>query len=379
MKINTSSEPVKLRMRTLPDGRQSLYLDIYFAGGRRKYEYLRLYLVPDTGKEAREANRDTMRLAEAVRARRSVDYQEGRLGLTARRGDENADFVQFFRSLIEEGQKNHSWKNTLIHLTAYTRGRKVAMRDVTREWLEGFKRYLLDEAVSLRGTGEEMELGTNTCSLYFSKVRAAVREACRRRIMSHNPLDEVRGIRTEEVERAYLTLAEVRRLAASECESAVLRRAFLFSCLTGLRKSDIIALRWEDVREENGYTRIVFRQQKTRGQEYLDIAPEAVRYLGERGLPTARPFGAFRYSERTNEILREWADRAGITKYVTFHTGRHTFAVIMLELGTDIYTLQKLLGHRNINTTQIYAKMLDEGKRRAVARIPSIESPEGEE
>ena len=61
-----------------------------------------------------------------------------------------------------------------------------------------------------------------------------------------------------------------------------------------------------------------------------------------------------------------WAVRAGITKDITFHSGRHTFAVLMLDLGAEIYTLQKLLGHKEIQTTQIYAKILDKKKQEAV-------------
>ena len=72
---------------------------------------------------------------------------------------------------------------------------------------------------------------------------------------------------------------------------------------------------------------------------------------------------------------------AGIKKHITFHSGRHTFAVMMLDLGTDIYTVSKLLGHREIGTTQIYAKVLDKNKQAAVAKIPSIlnESKEPDE
>ena len=381
----TAAEPVRLRRRTLKDGRQSLYLDIYFAGGARQYEYLRLYLLPDGTKEAREANKRTMRLADAVRAQRLLDYEAGRLGVQAgaMSADPDADFLAFFRALTEargefSAGNGGNWKSTYGHLRRYAKNRPVPMRSVTPSWCEGFRTYLLTEAVCQNrmgraGLGDAVPLAANSRQSYFAKLRAACHEAVRRKMLPSNPCEGIAGIPNEEVERPYLTLDEVRRLAAVPCRYAPLRRAFLFSCLTGLRKSDIIALRWGDIREEGGFTRIVFRQQKTGWQEYLDITPEAVAYLGERGRPDDRPFHDFHYSASTNTELRMWAARAGIGKEITFHTGRHTFAVLMLELGTDIYTLQKLLGHKFIATTQIYAKVLDDGKRAAVSRIPSIE------
>ena len=75
---------------------------------------------------------------------------------------------------------------------------------------------------------------------------------------------------------------------------------------------------------------------------------------------------------RSNEILDRWAKQAGILKHVTFHVARHTHATMMLTLGADLYTISKLLGHTNIQTTQIYAKLVDESKMKAIALIPDI-------
>ena len=70
--------------------------------------------------------------------------------------------------------------------------------------------------------------------------------------------------------------------------------------------------------------------------------------------------------------IRDRCMKAGITKHITFHCGRHTFAVLQLSLGTEIYTLSKLLGHRELKTTQVYAQIMDEKKREAVNRIPEL-------
>ena len=82
----------------------------------------------------------------------------------------------------------------------------------------------------------------------------------------------------------------------AECKYPALRNAFLFSCLTGLRKSDIQKMTWSEVRQQGEFTRIVFRQKKTGGQEYIDINPQAVAFMGERGKPEDRVFPCFSYS-----------------------------------------------------------------------------------
>lgn len=147
----------------------------------------------------------------------------------------------------------------------------------------------------------------------------------------------------------------------------------LLSCLTGLRKSDIQKLTWSEVQKFGEYTRIVFKQKKTGGQEYLDITPQAEKYLGERGNPDDFVFVGFTYGSWTSLELQRWSLTAGLKKNLTFHCGRHTFAVLMLDLGADIYTVSKLLGHKELATTQIYAKVLDKNKQNAVSLIPNIE------
>ena len=193
---------------------------------------------------------------------------------------------------------------------------------------------------------------------YFNKLRACINQAFEDGIIPHNPLRGIEGFKVEERERVYLTLEEVKAMAAAECKYPILRRAFLFSCLTGLRKSDIEKMKWKEVRQQGEFTRIVFRQKKTGGQEYIDINPHV--------------FPNFSYSSYYLMELKRWAVRAGITKNITFHSGRHTFAVLMLDLGADIYTVQKLLGHKEIHTTQIYANIMDKKKQEAAMLIPQI-------
>ena len=179
-----------------------------------------------------------------------------------------------------------------------------------------------------------------------------------------------RSIIPEESERGFLTYDELKALANTPCEIPVLGNAFLFSASTGLRWSDIEKLTWHEVQhsKEMGYY-IRFRQKKTKGLETLPFSENAFNLLPKQEPDMDLVFGNLKYSAWYNVKLKQWIMKAGISKNITFHSARHTYATLQLTLGTDIYTVSKLLGHKNISTTQIYAKVIDEKKRVAANKI----------
>ena len=365
--MNTN-EPVKLRKRKTHTGLYSLYLDTYNKG-KRTYEYLRLYLVPEKTREDKRKNKETLQLAEAIRAKRVIEYHEGRYGFERREQSKTLLFEYFDKVCQEyEERKRYtgvSWRCSLRYLEQYEHRSNITFGEVTSEWVQGFKEFL-----------EAQELAQNSKAIYYDKLRACINRAYREGIITDNPLKRVGGIKREESKREYLTIEEVQRLVETDCDNKVVKRAFLFSCLTGLRWSDIKQLQWGDVHKEGDYTRITFRQQKTGGQEYLDITHEARELMGEERGEEDPVFDRLPYPANTNTFIKVWTARAGIRKHITFHSARHTFATMMLTLGTDLYTVSKLLGHKDIKTTEIYAKIVDKGKQEAVARIPSILSKE---
>lgn len=380
--MNSSKEPVRLRQRKTPSGRISLYLDIYLGNGRREYEYLKLYLIPEKTKEDKTANRQTLILAEQVRAKRFLEVQSGKYGLdTGFKTD--MSLYSYIDRLIERRYSLNSkgnwgnWRSFLVHLRTY-HPKDITLGECDTKFVEGFRTYLEFKAINQHKKhypnipDYDKKLSQNCKHSYFNKLRCVFNTAYEEGLIPKNPVRGIKSPKEGDPERIYLTLDEVRRLAATDCRYNGLKRAYLFSCLTGLRLSDIKKMTWDEVREESGFTRIVFRQKKTKGQEYLDISKEAERYLGERGKPDEFVFADLHYDIYMRHELREWCLRAGIQKSPTFHSARHTFAVLMLDLGADIYTVQKLLGHRELRTTQIYAAILDRKKQEAVSKIPSI-------
>lgn len=277
--------------------------------------------------------------------------------------------IAYYRQIMKTHRASQgtygNWRSNLAYLRAYVRDtynmEDVELACLTKVWVEGYRNMLLRTLKS-----------RNTAAIYFAKLRACLRCAYRNGEMEYNLADRVKSISTEETERSYLTLSELRSMIEAHCQLAGLKRAFLFSCLTGLRRSDLSRLTWGHVVEEYGFTRIKFRQQKTRGVEYLDISPQAAMLLGQRASDDDYVFCDFSYSSHTLKLLRQWADAAGITKHITYHSSRHTFAVLLLSTGCDLYTVQRLLGHRSIETTQVYAHIMDKSKREAVMRIPPL-------
>lgn len=358
---------VTLRERE-KNGQISLYLD-YYHKGKRQYEYLRLYLIakPRTPDE-RAQNKKTQQLAETIRAKRQIEIQNGVFGVNDLERI-NSSFLAYFELLAEKRKDSDgnygNWRSALKHLKSFSKA-EVKFSDIDKQWLDDLKDYFVNDA----RTKHTQKLSRNSCSSYFNKVRAALREATKDGYLLRNPADDIEGIKEAETKREFLTLEELQKAIDAHCEIKVIKDAFIFSALTGLRFSDIQKLTWNEIQysEEIGYY-IRFKQKKTKGQETLPVSEDAVKLLGERLSGNEPVFRDLTYSEYNNQKIREWMIRAGVDKYITFHCARHTYATLQLTLGTDIYTVSKLLGHKNLRTTEVYAKIIDEKKVAAANRI----------
>ena len=380
-------EPVTLRRRSLRNGNVSLYLDIYI-GGKRSYEYLRLYLIPERTKQDREQNKRTLDLALARKTRRLTEVQEGTFGSSSN-GASDLLFLDYMRELGHSRNAPSTcrlWGNVVSCLSEMPEMGSLRLADMRsdvvlriREWLltgavnRTYK--VMDDGVS-KGDGKfggPRLLSRNTAWVYFSKVKCALNTAFRNGLVDFNDAAMVEGIRKQDPEKSYLTLVELRELWKCEGIDPKVRDAFVFSCLTGLRFSDIGTIRFDSVEEVGSRKRLRFRQTKTKGQQYLYLSLQAVEIVSrqtDRG--DGLIFGSLGYPWVVNYKLRKWAEAAGIKKRISFHTGRHTFAVLMLEQGVDIYTVSKLMGHTDVKTTQVYARIVDRRRLDAVDSIPEI-------
>ena len=384
-------ELVRIRFKQLSNGNQSIYLEYYtgdvirkenYVGGKRKYEFLKLYLIPERTREDKVKNEATLALAKAIQSRRIVEVQNDAHGFqnTNKSRVNLLDYLENIgKQSAEQGRRNYARTvlNTVRALRLF-RGDYIAFRDVDKEFLSEFTDYLrqMPKASKYGVLKTGGRLSNNSVVSYYGTLRTAINRAYKEGIITVNPTKEfdfASKVRQEPSRREYLTLDELKTLINTECRHEIVKRAFLFSCLCGLRVSDIRKLRWCDLQRSSGRVRIEITMQKTKEPLYLPISDEALKWLPERSEANGSDFiFPLTHEGTVNDTLQHWAKVAGITKHISFHVARHTHATMMLTLGADLYTVSKLLGHKNIATTQIYAKIVDKKKEEAIGLIPNL-------
>ena len=384
-----AKEPIKLRFKKLANGNQSVYLD-YYSNGKRQYDFLRLYLVPEITPIDKTANDQTLKLANAVKAQKIVELQNMSHGFKFSNIKQKARLIDYLQALAAEKKQaagnatkgQHQVYNVLIkHIRQYS-GELTTFKQVTKEYCSGFLDYLktAENTIFKKGVSEIFTSGLlseNTKYGYVKTLNVALNRAVRDGILQVNPLTllprQERPKRQLD-NREYLTIDEVRQLVKTPCRKPVIKNAFLFSCFSGLRFGDVKALTWGQIQTDNEGQKVIrYTQLKTNKPEYLQLSDEALKFLPERNEANDNniiyPLSNNGY---TNETLKSWILAAGITKRVTFHVGLHTNATLLLSLGVPIETVSKILGHSDIQTTQIYAKVIDKNKRAAVSKLDGL-------
>ena len=324
-----------------------------------------------------ENDQETMIYADSLRKLRQREYDNLELysELDAMKAEEKEksqeDFVRYFESVIKKRHKNSSesiiinWERSIEFLKDFA-GERITFSRIDLKFCEDFKSFLL---TAQRGGNKKGILSQNTASTYFSVFKAALKQAFIDGYFNTDISAKIKSIPSQETRREYLTIDELNTLVVTPCENDVLKRAALFSALTGLRHSDIQKLRWNEISFENNQPRINFTQKKTKGIEYMPISQQALEICGEPKSPDDLVFENLTNPSWINRPLKKWVEKAGIHKNITFHCFRHTFATLQLSSGTDIYTVSKMLGHTNVKTTQVYAKVVDEKKNKAAEAI----------
>lgn len=361
---------VTLRKKAISKGRQALYLDIYppipnpKTGRMQRKYYLKIFIYnrPRTEVE-REHNTETLSLAEHVRSRRQLDIQNRRFDFISD-SKLQSNFIDFFTEEANKRLGSANWQMSVKYFIEFA-GSDFPFTHLNETFCEEYADFLL----SAPGIGRAgRKIGTNTAVSYFAKFKSTLKSAFRKRFLPIDLGRIVESITPEETHREFLFMDELERMATAHCDSQIVKRAGLFSAMTGFRFSDVATLQWREIQGSQGNYYILYRQQKTDRTEYYPVSDETILLLGPVGDPDTKVFDGLRYDHVVKE-LKKWLVNAAITKYFTFHGFRHTFATLQLAAGTSLYTVSKLLGHKNIKTTEIYGKIVDSLKKEASEKI----------
>ena len=373
---------VSLRQKKISKGRKSLYLDFYppiphpETGEPTRREFLRLYIYDKTKTPIdKQHNTETVKIGESIRQKREnllnkpeIYSQQEKEQLRLSELGEQC-FIEYFKKLANKRKaSNHdNWISALNYLDTFTNG-NLKFTDLNQKFFEDFKEYLLN---TKSNRSNKKNLSQNSAVSYFNKVKAALKQAFKEDILQYDLNAKVKPIKTVETRREYLTEEELNKLVKTPCNFVILKRAALFSALTGLRYSDIQKMVWGELEyiKDDGYF-LNFNQKKTKGVEVLPISDQAFSFTEGADNPKDMPqeklvFEGLKYSAYHNKQLFQWIGAAGIRKNITFHCFRHTYATLQLSGGTDIYTVSKMLGHKDLKTTQVYVKIVDKNKRKA--------------
>ena len=361
MPKRTKTYGVNIWKKDMQNGKQSLYLDYWpililpESGKKIRREVMGLYTYKTPkGKAQTEENSQTMFRANAILNQRAEQLRDCKGDYSfLNKEKESSDFIEFFSKVAKE-KGTSMYRNTFKYLKAY-RGARMSFKDVDVKFFNGFKAYL-----------QEQNLKANTVHLYCTNLVTALKAANKADLLEKDFLNKLDLPKKEQTERSYLEIDEIQKLIETECINPMLKQMFLFSCYTGLRVSDCLNLKFENViLKEDGYY-LKFQQKKTKAFEVMPINEIAYSFIPQRKGDHNIVFEGLNYSTYFTSILKGWVFSAGIRKKIGFHSARHSFATTLLTLGADLYTVSKMLGHKNIATSQIYTRIIDSKKRDAV-------------
>ena len=390
LKTKTKDNP-KLQKSTLADGRTSLYLEYYLGRSQwideetgkvrvkhyRKKETLNRYLIsnPRTQSE-RQYNKETLELAKEIRAEREQELKKDTTGKRLLFKTKNINFLDYFQSYIY----NYTKKDVRMIKTALSRfkdflkqkypiySNSIKPEQVNKDMMIAFVEYLQS-----RSKGE----GAKGIYQRFKKV---INYAVEHDIMIKNPCaGVVCKVDDQTLRKDVLSVEEMERLISTtyDGQNTEIRRAFIFCLYTGIRFCDVIELKYSNVDYSNKILK--FEQSKTKGHSstsgvFIPLNDGLLSLIGNASTDEVKNENIFHLPSHTMclKALRRWTMRAGLTKHITWHCARHSFAVNILNNGANIKTVANLLGHSGLKHTEKYTRAVDSFKEAAINSLPTL-------
>lgn len=261
----------------------------------------------------------------------------------------SAKLTDFGKEVVEASERNEvtkkNYRTLFNNMERFRAG--VRITDIDYQFVVNYDRWL-----------RSLNIAHNTRISRLRLLRAVLNEAKNRDIISSNPFERFK-IQQMVSKKGYITSEQLRALEAMKLKGYddVVRDAFLVGCYTGLRFSDITALRQEHFKD--GW--LVINMKKTKFTVEIPVS----RLFGGRMMAMVEKYGGNigRLTKKlgpnatVNKTLRGLLDAVGADAKTTFHSSRHTFATLLGQKGVDLATVSKLLGHQKLQTTEIYREV----------------------
>ena len=362
------------------DGKSKLYLRVTI---ERKHKYYELLYVEsslwDANKERMKAVDGNSTIINSFLNDKAKEVDEILINMKVRKAKDSFDnfdifyFVKtfslfsFFENTISKLNKTdydvgtlRIYKNTIDKLKTFTKGKDIDLADIDYHFIENFDDYLF-----------KLGLMTNTRANYLKKFSKVLSDARKQGFITRNPFDMFK-IKLEKTDRLFLSETEVKKLVKLyEADTLPTNikttlEAFIFSCYTGLRHSDVKRIKQNNIRENT--IDLMLKKKTAHGYKRLivPLSSQARNMIKFNDDPESLLFPSLISSTKCSTHLTAIAAIAGIKKNITFHVSRHTFATICLGLGMDLKKVSELLGHDSIRTTEIYTHLVEQHLRNAV-------------
>lgn len=274
------------------------------------------------------------------------------------------NFIEFMKHEIQLAVVSSSTRKLHTETADLIRNynSSVELGDVNIDYLQGLELFM-----------QRKGLAINTIARHMKVIKRYINVARKKDLITKYPFLNYK-IRTEKTHREALTEKELLLLEqyrkGLQTPNEVLD-AFLFSCYTGLRYSDICSFTKQQICISNRKRWIIMRMQKTNNEIRIPISSIFEGKALELSKAIPRPRGILfklKNNQQTNRELKKIVKEVGIKKHLTFHLARHTCATLLLYRGVSITTVQKILGHQNVKTTQIYSAVTDMTIEREIKR-----------
>lgn len=278
------------------------------------------------------------------------------------------DFYEYFDAFCKDkfkeiavGTQNHY---VLLRKRLKEFKPNIRLSQIDLSFVKGFDNFLR----------RKLETGDSGVWSRHKNLKVVLSNAYKQGRIRKNPYDDFKLEQKEPTEMVYLTPIEIRLIEKKRFSNfprgkglVLTRDIFLFSCYTGLRFSDVLALKKEHIINDEV---ISLRQQKTSNFVQVPLIPKAKAILLTYKTYEGQTIFPKRTNATANRDLKQIATSCGIKKLVKFHLSRHTFASILANEGINLIQIMKLLGHKNIKTTQIYVNSNIDDLKKSMTKVP---------